>query len=194
MRAGGVSSFLIFVSGTGRGGSCPGSGGAGNDGAAGTDAFADAGGHGGDSPTATLLLLLLRSSRSRSRSRSSADFHGCCCRYRCRFFGGCFLAWTLDELVELVREGSVARGFVLGYVGAVLVFDAEDEPETTTDDFGEGDEEGDDGAVLGVVREDGVEDPVEAEKRVDDHDGVVDPFGLECGDVSEEGVADVFLE
>ena len=48
--------------------------------------------------------------------------------------------------------------------------------------------------MLRVVREDGVEDPGEAEDGVEDHDGVVRPFLVEGGDVPEEGVPAVWLE
>ncbi|KAK3493898.1 hypothetical protein B0T13DRAFT_321538 [Neurospora crassa] len=170
-------SFLFWVGGArGRGwGSCPRRGGSGADGAA--NALADTGGHRGDGASALLL----------DSACSDAGFS-------LQLSGGRLLAGTLDELIELVGKRSIARGLVLGYVGAVLVFDTKDEPKATTDDFSHGDKEGDNRAVLCVVGEDGVEDPTEAEKRVDNHDDIVDPFGLERGDVSKERVADVFLE
>ena len=45
---------------------------------------------------------------------------------------------------------------------AVLVFDTEQCPHASTADFGESDDEGEDGGVLHIVDENGVEDPVEA--------------------------------
>lgn len=48
--------------------------------------------------------------------------------------------------------------------------------------------------MLGVVGEDGVKDPVEAEDGVDGHDEVVGPAGFEGGDVPEEAVAGVWLQ
>lgn len=89
-------------------------------------------------------------------------------------------------MFEGVGQRGVAGGFVLGDVGAVFVFDAQECPHAAAEDFGEADEEGHDGAVLGAVGEDGVEDPVEAEDGVDDHDGVVYPDGADGGDVAQQ--------
>ena len=73
-------------------------------------------------------------------------------------------------------------------VCAVFVFDAEDGPHSPAADFGEGDEEAEEGGVLDVGGVDGVEDPVEAEDRVEEHSEVVDPYSPETEDVAEKGV------
>lgn len=44
----------------------------------------------------------------------------------------------------------------------MLVFDTEQCPHTSTTDFRESDDEGEDGGVLQIVDENGIEDPVEA--------------------------------
>ena len=44
----------------------------------------------------------------------------------------------------------------------MLVFDTEQCPHASTADFGESDDEGEDGGVLHLFDENGVEDPVEA--------------------------------
>ena len=56
----------------------------------------------------------------------------------------------------------------------MFVFDAEEGPDASSADLGEGDEEGEEGGVLDVRAVDCVEDPVEAEDGVEDHGGVVD--------------------
>lgn len=89
---------------------------------------------------------------------------------------------------DVVGKGDVSAGAKAADVGAVFVFDAEEGPDGAAADFGEGDEEGEGGAVLEVLAVDGVEDPVEAEDGVEEHGGVVDPRPLVAEDVSQEGV------
>lgn len=79
-------------------------------------------------------------------------------------------------------------------IGAVLILYTEERPQAAAGDLGETNEKGGCRRVLGVVRENGVEDPVEAEDRVECHDEVVWPAGLEGGDVAEEAVVRVWLE
>lgn len=62
--------------------------------------------------------------------------------------------------------GNVSRGSEATYVGAMFVFDAEERPHASAADFGEADEEAEEGGVLKFIGKDGVEDPVEAEDRV----------------------------
>ena len=70
----------------------------------------------------------------------------------------------------------------------MFVLDAEEGPDGAAADFGQGDEEGEGGAVLEVVAVDGVEDPVEAEDGVQEHGGVVDPGAFVAEHVPQEGV------
>lgn len=89
---------------------------------------------------------------------------------------------------DVVGKGNVSAGSKTADVGAVFVFDPEEGPDGAPADFGEGDEEGEGGAVLEVLAVDGVEDPVEAEDGVEEHGGVVDPGPLVAEHVSQEGV------
>lgn len=76
----------------------------------------------------------------------------------------------------------------------MFVFDAQESPHCSAEDFDKRDEERKEGRVLGVVYEDGVEDPCEAEDGVYDHDEVVGPLALEGEDVAEGAVSGIGLE
>ena len=65
----------------------------------------------------------------------------------------------LDELRGEAQGGWWGAGSLLC---AVLVFDTEQCPHASTADFGESDDEGEDGGVLQIVDVNGVKDPVEA--------------------------------
>ena len=116
---------------------------------------------------------------------------------RCVFGCGEFLAAfkiILGFGWEAIGQGDVAGGLEAGDVGAVLVFNAEKSPHSSSVDFGESDEEGADGIVLEIVRVDCVEDPVESENRVESHREVVGPVGLVATDVTEETLVGVGLQ
>ena len=76
----------------------------------------------------------------------------------------------------------------------MLILDSENCPDSTTCDFREGSEEGDECAVLQVVRVDRVEDPIEAQDWIDDHGGVVVPCRFVAADVAEEALVSVRLK
>lgn len=92
------------------------------------------------------------------------------------FLARCLVDKVLGRLVlDLVRQGNVAGRSEAADVVAVFVLDTEERPESTTENFRERDEKGDDRRLLQVVSVDNVEDPVEPEDRVDDHRHVVPP-------------------
>lgn len=62
----------------------------------------------------------------------------------------------------------------------MFVFDAEKHPEPSAEDFGEGDEEGQDSGVLDIIGVDGVEYPVESQYRIDGDSDIVEPGLLVC--------------
>lgn len=92
---------------------------------------------------------------------------------------------------DVVGQGHVSRGAEAADVGAVFVFDAEKRPHASTGDFGEADEEAEDGGVLKFLGVDHVEDPVEAEDGVEEHGEIVDPWSLVSEDVTKEWVLGV---
>ncbi len=89
---------------------------------------------------------------------------------------------------DVVGQGHVSGGAKAADVGAVFVFDAEERPHASTGDFGEADEEAEDGGVLEFFGVDDVEDPVEAEDGVEEHGEIVDPCSLVSEDVAQEWV------
>ena len=76
----------------------------------------------------------------------------------------------------------------------MFVFDAEEGPHAATADFGEADEEAEEGGMLEFVGVDGIEDPVEAEDGVEDHGKVVDPGAFVAELVTEEGIFGIWVE
>jgi hypothetical protein len=80
---------------------------------------------------------------------------------------------TSDEGLDSIGEGYIAGGLVLRDVSAVLILNAKESPHASTGDFHEGDHEGDDGGVLGVVGENGIKDPGKSKDRIYHHDEVV---------------------
>ena len=76
----------------------------------------------------------------------------------------------------------------------MLVLDAEERPHASTADLGKSDEEAQHGGVLQVLGIDGVEDPIEAQDRVEQHSEVVDPRSPVAERVAEEGVLRVWVQ
>ena len=58
----------------------------------------------------------------------------------------------LGRGLDFIGEGYVSGGFKAGYVGAVLVLDAEERPNSSAGDLREANEEGHNAAVLKVGR------------------------------------------
>ena len=92
------------------------------------------------------------------------------------------------KLLDFVGERNVTTRSEPAYVRAVLVLDAEEHPQASTQNFREGDEKRDEGGMLDIVGVDGVKDPVEAENWVDDEGNIVQPNLLICKSVSKKAV------
>jgi hypothetical protein len=71
-------------------------------------------------------------------------------------------------------------------VRAVLVFDAEQGPHASSEDFRKSHEEGSQGRMLELEVKNGIENPVEAQNRVDHYSKVVHPYFLIAQSLSEE--------
>jgi len=75
----------------------------------------------------------------------------------------------------------------------VFVFDSEECPHAAAADFGEADEEAEEGGVLELVAVDGVENPVESQDGVEDHGEIVDPRAFVAENVSEKRMLGVWV-
>lgn len=60
----------------------------------------------------------------------------------------------------------------------MFVFDSEEGPHASAADFGEANEEAEDGRMLEFVGVDGVEYPVETEDRIEDHRQIIYPWAF----------------
>lgn len=68
----------------------------------------------------------------------------------------------------------------------MFVLDTEQGPYASATHFREADEEAEERRVLQLAGEDGVEDPVKTEYRVEDHGEVVHPRSLVAKDVAQK--------
>ena len=93
----------------------------------------------------------------------------------------------------LVGKGHVTGSTEAADISAVLVLDAKEGPHPPSADFGQANEEAEEGRVLQVVAEEDVKDPVEAENRVKKHSQVIDPGAFITQNVAEEGVCGVWV-
>ena len=105
-----------------------------------------------------------------------------------RFLRFCDGSYGSGRRGQVVRERHVAGGAEATDVCAVLVFDPEERPHAAAADFAQGDDEAEEGRVLGVMLEDGVEYPVEAEEGVEEHGYVIEHGVFVPEDFAQEGV------
>ena len=94
---------------------------------------------------------------------------------------------------DFIWQGDISRSPEATNVGAVFVFDAEKRPHASAADFGEADEEREEGGMLQLIGVDGVEDPIEAEDWVEDHGNIVDPGVFVAQDVAKKWVFCVWV-
>lgn len=99
-----------------------------------------------------------------------------------------FVRWNL------VRQRHVPARSEATNIGAVLVLDPEQSPQTTTADLRKTDDEREDCRVLKFLIEYCIEDPVESQDRVQDHGGVVNPGPFVAQDIAKEGMRGIWIE
>ena len=101
--------------------------------------------------------------------------------------------WREGRGKELIWKRNIPRSTESTNIGTMLIFHAEECPNASTDDLGEGNEETENSGVLKLRGEDCVKDPVEAEDGIDYHGEVVNPWAFVAEDVTEKGVLGIWI-
>lgn len=89
---------------------------------------------------------------------------------------------------DVIGQWDIPRCTEVADIRAVFVFNAEESPYASTAYFREADKEADESGVLEFLGVDRVEDPIEAEYRVDNHGQVIYPRAFVAEDVAKKGI------